>query len=163
MYPSSATPSAISRRLLHRDLEELPRLIEEALAEESAPHLEHEIEIVAVPELEDAAERLHARFLLPELHQCLAQAGEGVLVLRIEHQSFLEAPSRPRIFLTRETGVPHPNVELYRMRVERQPFAKHLERLLVLPLVIELMGALVVLFGTQERGRHVQRHLQPEG
>jgi hypothetical protein len=84
-------------------------------------------------------------------------------MLRIEHECFLEAPATPRVFLAREPGVPHPDVELYRMRIERQPFAKYLERLFVLPLVIQLMGALVVLFGTQERGRHVQRHLQPEG
>jgi hypothetical protein len=45
-------------------------------------------------------------------------------------------------------------MELYGIRVERESFSEHPKRLFVLPFVVQLMGALVVLFRTQERGGH---------
>ncbi len=148
-------------RLLHRDLEELLRdgeqlapLAERRLAEQRAADLEHQVEVVGVAELERATEAAQRRLLEPELEQRLAEAGQRVLVLRLEDQRLLEAPARPGELLAGESRVPHTDVQLYRGRVEREPFPQNGQRLVVLPFVVELVGALVVLFGAQERGGH---------
>src|ERR1043166_9044947 len=93
-------------------------------------------------------------FLETELEQRLAEPGEPVLVLGLQHQRFLERATRPRVLFTREPRVPHPNVELYRTRVERESFAKYRERFVVLTFIVQLVGALVVLLRTQEGGGH---------
>ena len=51
-------------------------------------------------------------------------------------------------------------MQLYRVGIERESLAKHVERFVVLPFVVQLMGALVVLFGTQKWGRHISVNLQ---
>jgi hypothetical protein len=45
-------------------------------------------------------------------------------------------------------------VQLYRVRVERESLSEHTKRLFILAFIVKLMGALVVLFRTQERGGH---------
>ena len=155
------------RRLLHRDLEELLRrgeqlaaVAERRFAEERAADLEHQVEIVRVAQLERAAKAAQRRVLQPELEQRLAEPGEGVLVLRLEDERLLEAAPRPRELLAGEAGVPHADVQLHRVRIEREPFPKHVERFVVLAFVVQLVGALVVLFGAQERGGHGYRSLR---
>ena len=99
----------------------------------------------------EAAQR---RVFETELEQRFAKTGETVFMLGLEHQCFLERAPRPRILLAREPRVPHPNVELYRTRIERESFAKYSERFVVLSLVVQLVRALVVLLRTQEGGGH---------
>jgi hypothetical protein len=45
-------------------------------------------------------------------------------------------------------------MQLYRIRIESESFSKYPERFLVLTFIVKLMGALVILFRTQERGGH---------
>ena len=97
-----------------------------------------------------------------ELQQDFAKAGQRVLVLGIEHQRLLEAAPRPRILFAGQTGVANPHMQFYRVRIEREPFAKDIERLIVMPLVIELMSALIVLLRTQEWSRHLSNFLRFE-
>src|SRR5215831_5210411 len=152
------------RRLLDRGLEELlgcteklRPVAERALAEQRAPNLQHQIDVVGVAELQRAAEAAHRRIVLPELQQGFAKAGQAVLVLRLEDQRLLERTAGPSILLARELRVTYPNMQLHRIRVERESFAKHAERIVVLPFVVELMRTFVVLFRTQERGGHRQQ------
>ena len=154
-------------RLLHRDLEELLRhgeqlaaVAQRRLAEQRAADLEHQVQVVGVPELERAAEAAQRRLLEPELEQRLAESGQRVLVLRLEDQRLLEAAARPGELLAREPRVPHADVQLHRRRIEREPLTQHGQRLVVLAFVVELVGALVVLFGAQERGGHGYRSLR---
>jgi hypothetical protein len=92
--------------------------------------------------------------VLAELHEHLAEPGDGVLVLGVEGERVVERAARPRELLAREARVPEAHVQLHRLRVEREPLAEHVERLVVLALVVEGVRALVVLFGAQERVVH---------
>ena len=47
------------------------------------------------------------------------------------------------------------DVQLHRVRIEREPLTEHVERLVVLSLVVEGVRALVVLLGAQEGVRHI--------
>jgi len=76
-------------------------------------------------------------------------------VLGLENERFLEGSAGPSIFLARQLRVPYPDMQLDCVGIERESLAKHGERLIVLPFVVQLMGALVVLFRTQERSGHV--------
>jgi len=51
-------------------------------------------------------------------------------------------------------------VQLYRVGIERESLPKYVERFVVLPLVVQLVGALIILFGTQKWGRHISVNLQ---
>ena len=97
------------------------------------------------------------RVVLPELEQRFAETGEAVFVLGLEDQRLLERAAGPGKFLARELGVSDPYVQLYRIRIERESFAKYGQRFVILPFVVQLMRALVVLFRTQERGGHRQQ------
>jgi hypothetical protein len=81
-------------------------------------------------------------------------------MFRIEDQRLLETPTSPRELVSSEPSVPNPDVQLYRVRIERESLPKYIERLIVLTFVVQLMGALIVLFGTQEWGRHISNNLQ---
>ena len=102
----------------------------------------------------EAAER---RVVLAELEQRLAEAGEPVFVLRLEHERLLERVASPSILLARQLGVPNPHMQLHRIRIERESFSKYRQRLIVLAFVVQLMRAFVVLLRTQERGGHRQQ------
>src|SRR6476469_3607794 len=148
-------------RLLHRDLEELLRhgeqlapLAERRFTEQRAADLEHQVEVVRVAKLQGATEAAQRRLLEPELEQRLPQSRQRVLVLRLEDQRLLEAAARPGELLAGESRVTYPDVQLYRCRIERDPFPQNGQRLVVLAFVVELGGALVVLFRAQERGGH---------
>jgi hypothetical protein len=81
-------------------------------------------------------------------------------VLRIEDQRLFEAPTSPRELVARQPSVTDPDVQLYRIGIERESLPKYVERLVILPFVIQLVGALVILFGTQKWGRHISGNLQ---
>ena len=81
-------------------------------------------------------------------------------MLRVEDECFLEASACPRKFLSRVVRVTNPDVQLYRIGIERESLPKYVERLIVLPFVIQLVRALIVLFGTQKWGRHISGNLQ---
>ena len=93
----------------------------------------------------------------PSLSKRLAKSGESVFVLGLEHERLLERAAGPSILFARELRVSYPYMQLYRIRIERESFAKHAQRVVVLTLVIELMRTFVVLFRTQERGGHRQQ------
>ena len=141
-------------RLLHRDVEEFTRVVHHPVAKERPPALQHQLDVVVVPQLEDATKALERGGLLAEPQQRLAEAGQRVLVIGVEHQRLLEAAARPGVLLAREPCISHSHVQLHRIRIQREPFAQHVQRLVVLPLVVQLMRALVVLFRTQERAGH---------
>src|ERR671928_570703 len=126
----------------------------------SSSHLQNEIDVIAVAELEDVAEDTNGLLPLPKLEKNLAETGERVLVLGVQHERLLETLTGPRVLLTCESRVTNPNVQLHRVRIEREPLAKYLERLVILPFIVELMRAFVVLFGTQEWGRHGDGYLR---
>jgi hypothetical protein len=117
--------------------------------------LQHQVEVVGVAELERAAEAAERGLLEAELEECLAEPGECILVLGLEHECFLEAAASPRIFLARQARVAHTYVQLDRGGVQREPLTQHGEGVVVVAFVVELVGALVILFGAQERGGHV--------
>jgi hypothetical protein len=102
------------------------------------------------------------RVFLSELHEYFAQASERVLVLGIENQGFLERTSSPSVFLARKTSVANADVQLYRMWIERESLAKYVERLIVLPLIVQSMSSFVVLLRTQEWSRHLSNSLPCE-
>jgi hypothetical protein len=83
-------------------------------------------------------------------------------VLRIEDERFLEAAPTPRILLSSEPGVGDSDVQFYRMWIKRKAFSQDIQRLIVLALVVQLMGALIVLFRTQEWSRHLSNPLRLE-
>jgi hypothetical protein len=83
-------------RVLHHDVEEFPRIGDQPFAKERATALQHEIEVVLVPQLQDAAERLERGLLLIEPQQRLAESGEGVFMIGVEDERFFERPLCPR-------------------------------------------------------------------
>ena len=152
---------AYARRCLRRvgvrregDLEEPPRLVEHGLAEQGAPHLEHQIVIVAKPEGEDPVEAGHSARAVAELEQHLAQARQGVFVVRVEADRLLERATGPKVLLAGEPRVAHPHVELHGMGIEPEACSQGLDRFVVLSFVVELMRAFVVVVGAEERFRH---------
>src|SRR5688572_11737184 len=72
----------------------------------------------------------------------------------IEDECLLEAAAGPREFFARVVRVTDANVQLYRIRVECEPLAKYVQRLVVLAFVVQLMRSLIILLGTQKRGSH---------
>ena len=148
-------------RLLYRRLEkslgaveEVRSLTDRSFTKERAPDLQHQVNVIAIAELQGPMKAAQRRFILTELQQRLAKSGESILVLRFEHERILKAASRPTKLFASQLGVSHSNVQLYRVRVERESLSEHTERLFILAFIVKLMGALVVLFRTQERGGH---------
>ena len=84
-------------------------------------------------------------------------------MLRLQHERILKASPRPGKLLASQLGVTHSNVQLYGVRVERESLSEHTQRLFILAFVVKLMGALVVLFRTQERGGHREQASSSEG
>jgi hypothetical protein len=138
------------RGLLDGDVEEALGLLDQPLAEEGAADLQHEIDVVLVAELEHPAKAAQRGLLLPELQERLAESRERVLVLPIQDERLLEGAPRPRELVARQARVSDPDVQLHRVRVERESLTKYGQRLVVQPLVVELVRAFVVLFGTHE-------------
>jgi hypothetical protein len=66
----------------------------------------------------------------------------------------LERVSRPGEFFPGELGITDSDVQLDGVRIDGQAFAEHIDRFIVSRLIVELVRALVVLFGAQERGGH---------
>ena len=62
-------------------------------------------------------------------------------------------------FLAREPGIAQPYVQLYGVGIEVEPFLERLECGFVFAVIVQTMGALVVLFGAEERGRHISTDL----
>src|SRR5687767_6534518 len=75
-------------------------------------------------------------------------------MFRVEDECLLEAAAGPREFFARVVRVTDANVQLYRIRVECEPLAKYVQRLVVLAFVVQLMRSLIILLGTQKRGSH---------
>jgi len=104
---------------------------------------------------------LHDEGLDDEVCRILKLDGEPnlapweALVQRVEHQRDLEAPARPRVLLAREARESSPDVQLDGLRVEIQTLPQHIQRGIVLTLVVQLVRPLVVFLGTQEGRGHV--------
>src|SRR4051794_36654609 len=125
--------------LLDRHLEELLRhgeqltaLAERRLTEQGASNLEHQVEVVGVAQLQGATKAAQRCFLEPELEQRLSQASQRVFVLGLEDERLLEAPACPGEFLPGQSRISHTDVQLYRSRVECEPFTQNGQRLVVL-------------------------------
>src|SRR5688500_17768997 len=58
---------------------------------------------------------------------------------------------------------PRAHVQLNGVGIEAEPLAEHRQSLVVVPLVVELVRALVVLLGTQERRGHRATDLRLKG
>jgi hypothetical protein len=101
-------------RLPHGGVEVALGLLDLPLAEERAPHLEHQLDVVLVAQLEGALERAERLVVLAELHQHLAEPGEGVLVLGVEGERVVEGAGGAHcVLLARQPGVPDPDVQLH--------------------------------------------------
>jgi len=96
--------------------------------------------------LDRSADQLQAR--LNEL------AGERVLVIRVEHERFLETAACPGVLFARVMCVANSYVELHRVRIEAESFSKYVQSFVILSFVIQLMRSFVVLFRTQKRCWH---------
>src|SRR5947207_1201832 len=136
------------------DFEEAPRLVERGFAEQRTPHLQHEVVVVLEAQRDDAVEAGDGAAPLAELEEHFAKPRQGVFMLGVEAHRFLERPARPEILLARQPGVPHADVQLDGVRIERQPFSQGLDGVVVLSVVVQLMRAFVVVVGAQERFRH---------
>ena len=98
---------------------------------------------------------MHPLVDLAKLEQHFAKSGKCVLMVGIEDERFLETAACPCKFLAGKTRITDTNVQFDCVRVEREPLAQYVERLIVLRLVIKGVGALIILLGTQERSRHL--------
>jgi hypothetical protein len=83
---------------------------------------------------------------LTQAEEHLAHADHGVLVAGLQAQRVVEGLPGPGELLPGEAGVPEPDVQLHRIRVEGEPFLQRLEGRVVVPVVVEIVCALVVLF-----------------
>ena len=110
--------------------------------------------IVLKAELEDPLEGPHRPVAVAQLEQGLADAGEPVLVIRVQAQGILEAPPRPGVFLPGEVGVCLSDMEFDGVRVERDPFLQDGQGFIVAAFVVELMGLFVEVVGAEECIRH---------
>src|SRR6185295_17182468 len=106
-----------------------------------------------------ALEEREGRLPLAQAQEHLAQPGHGVLVVRLEGERLLEGAPGPRELLSREARVAEPDVELDRVGVEKEPILEHLERAVVVAVVVETMRTLVVILRAEERSGHAQRLL----
>src|SRR6266566_3136763 len=155
----SAPPSSLSRWAAYpahaaASAESGCAVIEEAFPEQRAPHLEHQVVVVSKAEGHDAVEAPYRARAVAELEEHLAQAREGVLVVRVETDRLLERATRPQVLLAGEARVPHAHVQLHRVGVETEAFTQDLDRFVVVSFVVELMRAFVVVVGAEERFRH---------
>ena len=137
-----------------RHLEEPPRLVQHAFAEQRAPDLEHQVVVAVEAEGEDVVEAPDRGAALPELQEDLAEPGERVLVVRVEAARLLERAPRPRELVARQAGVAHPHVQLDGVGIQPQAFAQGVYGVVVLSFVVELMCTFVVFVGAEERIRH---------
>src|SRR5687767_10342530 len=139
---------------LDGQIEEPLRWRDEALAEERAAHLEHQVVVVLKPELQDALECPEGSGALAQLEERLPHAREAVFMIGIERERRLEPAPRPGVILAREVRIRGADVELDRIGVEGETFLQNAESVVVLPFVIELVGLFVEFFGASERIRH---------
>jgi hypothetical protein len=137
-----------------RRLEEAPALFDVSFAEQGAPHLEHYVEILLEPELEDSIEAGYRARRIAELEQYFSQACQRVLVLRLDHQGALECKPGPRVLLARQARVAHADVQLHGIGVHLEAPLQDLERLVELAFVVELVCAFVKLVRAPERFGH---------
>src|SRR5580765_991517 len=100
------------------------------------------------------AETLERVLLLAEFEEGLPESGQGVLVIRVENERFLEAAPGPRVVLAGVMCVANSNMELHRIRIETESLSQYVQRLIILSFVVQLMRSLVVLFRTQKRCWH---------
>ena len=140
--------------LLHRNVEELCCILDQVVSEKCASHLQHQLHVILITQLQDAAEILARMLHLPEPQQGFSHSGEPIFVFGIQRERFLEAPARPGILLTGKTRISLADVQLNRDWVQHQPFTQHRQRVVEAALVVELMGAFVVLFGRQKLRSH---------
>lgn len=121
----------VLRGLLDGDLEEFLRIVHVAFAEKRAAHLKHEFDVVAVAELEDAAEALQPGLGLPDLEQHFAESGERVFVFGVEDERFFEGATGPGELITRQAGIAHAHVQLDGVGVEPESLAQQRQRIVV--------------------------------
>src|ERR1700681_1709498 len=72
----------------------------------------------------------------------------------VENERFIEAAPGPGVFLAGVVCVANSNMELHRIGVETESFAKYVQSFVILSFVVQLMCSLVVLFRTQKRCWH---------
>ena len=109
--------------------------------------------IVLESQGEHALEAGQRRRALAELQQDFAEARERVFMIGIETARFFKRAPRPGVLLARQPCIAHTDVQLDGVRVQTEPFAQSIYRIVVLSLVVELMRTFVVFVGTEERIR----------
>src|SRR4029079_2102855 len=140
----------------YRQVEEPVGGRNQSFTEQGASDLQHELVIVLEPELKNALDRPHGTGAVAQLEQGFAQACQTVLMIRIQRQSLLEAPSGPGVFLTGQMGVGSSDVQFDRVRVQRYAFIENGQGFIVAAFVIEMMGLFVEIVGAEECVRHRQ-------
>src|SRR5690606_9309667 len=150
----------VLRRFANCGVKKLRRLRYEPFTEKSTANLKNEVDVVFVAKRKYAPEVAQGFVSLAESEKRFTVAGQRVFVLGIENQGLLENESGPGVLFPCQPRIADPDVQFYRVRVERQALAKHFERGVILPFVVQLMRLLVVLFRAQERGGHISANLQ---
>ena len=138
---------------VHRKLEKSARMIDHRFPEESAAYLQHQIVVFTEAQREHVVETTNRSLAMPQLEQRLAEAGERLFVVGLEIQRRLEAPTRPDEFVTRETGVPLPNVQVYCKGKPLEAISNDFESRVIVPFVVEIVRAFAVVVRTEEKVR----------
>jgi hypothetical protein len=120
------------------------------LAEAGAAELEHQLAVVIEPEREDVLELLQRLFPTAELEEHFAEPGERVLVIGVERDRRLERARGPREFFAGQVRIGEADVELDRVGIEGETFAKQGQCFVVAGFVVELVGLLIIVVGAQE-------------
>ena len=137
-------------------IEEPVRGGHQSLAKQCPADLKHQLVIVLEAQLENSLHRPHGAGPVAQLEQGLSQAGEPVLVIRIERQRLIEAAARPGVLLPREVGVSGSDVEFDGVGVKENAFLENGQSFIVAAFIVEVMGLFVEVVGAEECVRHRQ-------
>src|SRR5690349_9904308 len=71
-------------------LEEFGAVAQRRFSEQRATDLQHEVDVVGIPEFESAVEAPRGGVILAELQECLAKSRQSIFVLWLEDERLLE-------------------------------------------------------------------------
>src|SRR5688572_29008097 len=92
------------------------------LTEQRSADLEHQLMVVLEAELQDPLDGSHGAVTISQFVQGLAQAGQAILVIRVQGQGLLEAAPGPRELFPSEVRVGGADVELDCMGIKGDAF-----------------------------------------
>ena len=124
----------------------VPGLIKPSIPIKRPPHGEHQFDIVVEAHALDIGEELQGFFLASETKEDLAHPHHCVLMIGLKFQGVMKGTTRPGEFLPSQSGVSQTDVKLYGIRIKGQPFLQRLKRPVQIPVIVELMRMLVILF-----------------